>query len=107
MTTKFTRASLMVTAVLALSTMAHAVASTEGSQDARRAAFDECAVAAGLSRPEPGQRPTAPTDEQRKAMDACLKEKGFEPPTRMGGGGGGRPPGPPPGEFGGGGSGAE
>ncbi|WP_210415529.1 hypothetical protein [Bdellovibrio sp. NC01] len=106
MNTKFTRASLMVASVVALTSMAHA-ATSDSSQDARRAAFEECATAAGLSRPEAGQRPTAPTDEQRQSLDACLKAKGFEPPTRMGGGGGGRPPGPPPDGFGGGGSGVE
>ncbi|MEK2688144.1 hypothetical protein [Bdellovibrio sp. GT3] len=64
-----------------------------GPSAEQRAAFQACAEAAGMERPEPGQRPTAPTEEQRTAMDACLKEKGIEPPTRFGGPGRGeRPP---------------
>lgn len=65
--------------------------------EAMHTAFAVCANEVGLPKPEEGQRPQAPDEEQRQKMDACLKAKGFEPPTRFGGhGGGGRPPGPPP-----------
>ncbi|MDG0816002.1 hypothetical protein [Bdellovibrio svalbardensis] len=65
--------------------------------EAKRAAFAECANEVGLPKPEAGQRPQAPDEEQRTKMDACLKAKGFEPPTRFGGGNGdGRHHGPPP-----------
>lgn len=73
----------------------HAEEDGRPSREAMRAAFEECGTAAGIEKPEPGQRPVAPTDEQRASIDACLKKKGIKPPEKFGGRGG-HPPGPPP-----------
>lgn len=54
-----------------------------------REAFRACNEELGIERPEPGQRPQAPDEETRAKLDACLKEKGFEPPTKFGPGPGG------------------
>ncbi len=50
--------------------------------EALHQAFRACAEQLGLPAPEPGQRPQRPSQEQRTAMDACLKEKGFDKPPR-------------------------
>ncbi len=50
-----------------------------------KAAFDSCLTSAGIERPEPGERPQAPSDEERQLVDSCLQEKGFQPPTHRGG----------------------
>src|SRR5438309_1097814 len=80
-------------AAISLVSMSAFAQQDDKSQDARRAAFGACADEVGLQKPEPGTRPQAPSEEQRAKMDACLKAKGFQAPTRFGGG---RPPGPPP-----------
>ena len=74
----------------------HAEEDSRPSHEAMRAAFEECGTAAGIGKPEPGQRPVAPTEEQRASIDACLKSKGIKPPPKFGRGGEGGPKGPPP-----------
>ena len=68
---------------------------SDSSQEARRAAFDECLASLGIEKPAQGQRPQAMDDSVRESIDACMTEKGFDHPPR-------RPNGPPP-EGGGGG----
>ncbi|MBO9668593.1 MAG: hypothetical protein J7501_17475 [Bdellovibrio sp.] len=82
------KVSLVALSVLTLHTASYAQAddSSRPSREQMHAAFEECASSAGLEKPAAGQRPTAPTEEQRAVMDACLKEKGIQPPSRMGGG---------------------
>ncbi|HWU42536.1 MAG TPA: hypothetical protein VN132_03825 [Bdellovibrio sp.] len=82
---------LIIAAVIASSSAAMSQQSDQ-SREEMRAAFAACAESVGLQKPEAGQRPQAPTDEQRQKMDTCLKEKGFDPPRHMGG----HPHGPPP-----------
>ncbi len=95
MNTDFKKAVLMglSVAVVAVAASNAFAQDSSSSHDAMRAAFAACANEVGLPKPVAGQRPQAPDEEQRAKMDACLKAKGFEPPTRFGGG---RPNGPPP-----------
>lgn len=51
-------------------------------------AMKSCMEENGISRPEPGQRPS---EEDRATLNACLKEKGVQPPKFDG-----RRKGPPP-----------
>lgn len=91
--------SLMVVSVITFHTASWAQAEEDSrpSREAIRAALAECASAAGMEKPAEGQRPVAPTEEQRTAMDACMKAKGIQPPPKFGGGnGGGGPRGPKP-----------
>lgn len=91
---------LSVIAVSFVASMAMAQSNSDTSREAMREAFAQCAESVGLPKPEAGQRPQAPDEEQRAKMDACLKEKGFTPPSHFGGGH--RPP--PPGDQQGGGA---
>ncbi|MFM6930354.1 MAG: hypothetical protein ACKOX6_17955 [Bdellovibrio sp.] len=88
--------SLMVLSVITFhsASWVHAEEDSRPSREAMRAAFAACASTAGMEKPEAGQRPVAPTDEQKTAMDACLKSKGIQPPPKFGGGGGPRGPKP-------------
>lgn len=72
--------ALMLVTVLTLFATA-AIAQSEDSQSAHRAAFEACLSSLGIERPERGQRPTAPDDEMREKIDACMLEKGYEVPT--------------------------
>lgn len=65
----------------------------QAHSEAHRAAFEECREQLGLEKPAEGQRPTALDEDTRAQLDACLKEKGFEPPKfgRKGPHGGKRP----------------
>ncbi|RYZ75221.1 MAG: hypothetical protein EOP04_33610 [Proteobacteria bacterium] len=101
---------LMLSAVTVLSISfagiaAHAAGDTakksRPSREAEHAAAEACRTENKLALPEPGGEP--PTEEQRLAMDACMKKKGFEmrPPHHgLHGPRGhhGPPPPPPPGE---------
>jgi hypothetical protein len=81
------RVSLLALTLLTFHTASYAQAEeSHPSREQIHAAFKECASSAGLEKPEPGQRPVAPTEEQKTVIDACLKEKGIQPPTRFGGG---------------------
>jgi hypothetical protein len=91
---------LILAATFAFAISAFADDSTKPSREQMHQAFEACASQAGLEKPVQGQPPTAPTDEQREKMDACLKAKGIQPPTHFGGPRGGGPGGPPPGSSG-------
>lgn len=81
-----------LTLILSLSTTS--MAQEEGnSQEARRAAFDECLTSLGIERPAQGERPQAMDESVREQIDACMQEKGYEAPKH-------RPQGPPRGEEG-------
>ncbi len=75
---KVTRTLAMVVGAVTVVSMG-AFARQEHSE-AHRAAFEECREQLGLEKPAAGQRPTALDEETRAQLDACLKEKGFEPP---------------------------
>lgn len=49
----------------------------DGERENFREAFDTCLEENGLSRPEPGQRPS---EEERTLMDTCLASKGISRP---------------------------
>ncbi|WP_347357968.1 hypothetical protein [Bdellovibrio sp.] len=80
-----------LTVLLSLTSMGvQASAQQQKSREAMKEAFRACSEELGIERPKPGQRPQAPDEETRDKMDACLKEKGFEPPVKFGHGPGGR-----------------
>lgn len=89
------RKSLIVSMSLVLLNFAPAMAQDSSSQEARRAAFDECLTSLGIEKPAQGERPQAMDESVREQVDSCMTEKGFEKPRH-------RPHGPPP-EGGGGG----
>lgn len=66
--------------VFAASLVSVTAAAQPAHSEAHRAAFEECREQLGLEKPVAGQRPTALDDDTRAQLDACLKEKGFEPP---------------------------
>ncbi|WP_374079232.1 hypothetical protein [Bdellovibrio bacteriovorus] len=86
---------VLTTVILAMASPGYAQ-NEEGfrnkSQAEHRAAFEACREELDLPQPEPGQRPQALDEETRDKLDACLKEKGFEPPKFGRGGHGKRPP---------------
>lgn len=89
---------VLTTVVLALTTPAFAQEEQGRKGHAEhRAAFEACLTELGIEKPAPGERPKAPSEEERTKMDDCLKAKGFEPPKFRGGRAGG-PHGPPPDE---------
>lgn len=71
---------------------ASAAESTQKSREEIRKIMDNCFQSAGLTKPAPGERPTAPTAEQSVSIDTCMKENNVQPPTRRAGRGGGSPP---------------
>lgn len=95
-----TKLSLLALSVITFhsASWVHAEEDVRPSREAMRAAFEECGTAAGVEKPEPGERPVAPTEEQRASIDACLKKKGIQPPPKFGGHGGHHPGHPPMGE---------
>lgn len=82
---------LLLISIATLLTLNLAQAQIE-DREAFRAAFEECATKVGLPKREPGTRPERPSPEIRELMDACLAEKGFEPPQGRGEGGRGSHP---------------
>jgi hypothetical protein len=72
--------------------LAFAADTAQQDHEAMRAAFKECASSLGIAEPVKGQRPQQLDEETRTALDACLKEKGFNPPEHRGPPPGGRGP---------------
>jgi hypothetical protein len=80
--------TILFTLIAATSAMAQEGDSS--TQEERRAAFDECLSSLGIEKPAQGQRPQAMDESVREQIGACMKEKGFDPPTHR------RGEGPPP-----------
>lgn len=84
------KTNFLLTSALILSLVSPAMAQeTDNSQEARRAAFDDCLTSLGIERPAEGERPQVPQDDVREQIDACMLEKGYEAPKH-------RHQGPPP-----------
>lgn len=84
MQVQFLRKYLVVFSLISvLSTTASAAESAQKSREEIRQIMDSCFQSAGLTKPSPGERPTAPTSEQAASIDVCLKENNVQPPTRM------------------------
>ena len=93
MQVQFSKKSLLVIVALYLATSeVWAAESAPKSHEEMRKIMDSCFQSAGLTKPAPGERPTAPTAEQIQAIDACLKENNVQPPARREGRGGGPRP---------------
>jgi hypothetical protein len=85
---------LMITSFLLCLSEASAAETTQKSREEIHKIMDSCFQSAGLTKPSPGERPTAPTAEQSASIDTCMKENNVQPPTRREGRGGND--GPPP-----------
>ena len=79
--------SLMVlVTILGVCVQGLAQEESQKSREEIHAIMEKCFESAGMEKPAQGQRPVAPTDEQRQIVDACLKENNVQPPQHRGGG---------------------
>ncbi|MFS4458346.1 hypothetical protein [Bdellovibrio sp. HCB2-146] len=84
----FVNKKSLLVLITVLGVCVQGMAQEEGqkSREEIRAIMEKCFESAGMEKPEQGQRPIAPTDEQRQIVDACLKENNVQPPPHRGGG---------------------
>ena len=64
-------------AVAVIMSFAAYMTQVQARESGFREAMDSCASELGITKPEPGQKPS---DSERSKIDACLAEKGFSKP---------------------------